>query len=332
MLSALTFALIAHPISQPSGRPQGTYEKLDLPGFSGMVPSEKGKSKVWTGKVEMLDPNQVSTYKAGDKLDFKQVGDVQVAVTDFSGANPMPTSEQILRNHELGTFRNPRFAGAHLRKTVCNFGETKVLCLDGSLVFNSPQRVIQAYLITFAFVDGTKIYQFQAITWNQAKYENLLVVLDGMKFGGTKVSGWITSTAGTFSIDGSPFSIKSPKALFPVLGEKADETLAGQYIGAVNVPQGNNYRYVLASLKENDTRTDAEILAVLARIAINADVPQGFKLDPKSSKGQFGFMDGTVKKQAGVEFRRKGRIAVIVAAARVPTGYPFGGVELVESK
>jgi hypothetical protein len=53
-------------------------------------------------------------------------------------------------------------------------------------------------------------------------------------------------------------------------------------------------------------------------------------MDPKTHKGQFTYMDRSVKREAQVQFRRKGRIAAIVAASRVPSDYSFGGVELVE--
>ena len=320
----MTAAYLISVTQTPPQTSMGVFENLKIPKMLGFVPSTQGTAKIWTGKLEILESNQALT--------FKQVGEVQVIVTDFSARKPTPITEQILANHERGLLTNTTLAASHFRKTVCTFSDKKVVVLDGSTIFNTPQKVAPMYMISFAFVEGTQLYQFQALSFNQEKYEDLLVSLDGMTLGGDKVSGWATSAAGTFSIARSPFSVKSPKALFPVLGEKDDESLGGQYIGAVNVPKGANYRYVLANLKENDSRSDAEILAVLTRIAVKAEVPQGFNIDPTTSKGQFTYMDGTVKKEAQVEFRRKGKVAAIVAASRVPTGYPFGGVELVEAK
>ncbi len=324
MLLAMTAAYLLSVTQTSPQAPQQFFENLGVPTLSAMAPSTKGTAKIWTGKLEMLESNQALT--------FRQVGEVQVVVTDLSGIKPTLTPEQILANHEAGILGNATLAASHFRKTVCTFGEKKVVVLDGSTIFNTPQRVSPMYMISFAVVDGTQVYQFQALTLNQEKYEQLLETLDRITLSGKKVTGWPSTSAGTFSIAGSPFSVKSPKALFPVLGEKADESLESQYIGAVNVPKGANYRYVLATLKEGDSRSDDEILAMLTRAALRAEVPKGLKVESKTHKGQFTYTDKTVKFEAQIEFRRKGRIAAVVAASRVPTGYPFGGVELVEAK
>lgn len=290
-----------------------------------MVATTKGPAKVWTGKLEMAQ-------EVNGALTFKQVGEVQVVVTDLSAVKPAPNPDQMLANHESGILRNQALAASHFRRTECTFGGTKVVVLDGSTILNNPQRVSPMFMISFAFVDDTQVYQFQALTINQDKYEQLLKTFDQMTLSGKKITGWPTASAGTFAIAGSPFSVKAPKALFPVLGEKADSSLESQYIGAVYVPKGAQYRYVLATLKEGDSRSDDEILPVLARAALGAEVPKGLKLDAKTRRGEFTFMKGTVKYEAQVEFRRRGRVAALVGASRVPSGYPFGGVELVEAK
>lgn len=299
-------------------------EKLALP-LGVMTATTKGPQKIWTGKLEVF-------VDSAKDLTFRQVGETTVVVTDFSAVKPAPSPDQILANHENGILGNKNFVASHLRKTVCTFGETKVVVLDGSTILNTPQRVSPMFIISFAVVENTQVYQFQALTNDQDKYERLLKDFNQITFGGKQITGWPTASAGTFSIVGSPFSVKAPKALYPVLGEKADASLANQYIGAVYVPQGAKYRYVLATLKEDDNRSDEEILQVLARAALETEAPKGLKLDPKTHKGAFAFMKGTVKYEAQVEFRRKGRVAALVGASRVQSGYPFGGVEMVEAK
>ncbi|MBS1706005.1 MAG: hypothetical protein JST40_09030 [Armatimonadetes bacterium] len=324
MLSTLSAAFLCAVAQSSPTEPLDRFENLSIPALPAMAPSTNGTTKIWNGKLEILE--------SGQALTFKQVGEVQLTVTDFTDTKPTPIPERVLVNYEVAVLGNKTLAGSHLRKTICKFGEKNVVVFDGSTIFKTPQRVSPMFLISFAFVDGTQLYQFQAITRDQDKYERMLGKLDGMTLTGKKITEWPSAAAGTFSIAGSPFSIKSPKALFPVLGEKVDESLEGQYTGAVYVPKGANYRYVLATLKESDSRTDEEILALLTRAALNVEVPKGLKLDPKTRKGQFTFDKGTVKYEAQLQFRRKGRLAAIVAASRVPTGYPFGGVELVEAK
>jgi hypothetical protein len=324
MLAALSAAYLFAGAQTTPQTSMGVFENLKLPRLLGLIPSTQGPAKVWTGKLESLRSDQA--------LAFQQVGEVQVTVTDFSSIKPTPTPDQILANYERSLLGNKMLAGAHFRKTHCTFGDKKVIVFDGTAVIATPERVSPMNVIAFAFIDSTQLYQFQALTLRQEKYEELLATLDGMELSGKKVTGWPSTTAGTFSIAGSPFSVKAPNALFPVLGEPIDESLESQYIGAVYVPKGAHYRYVLARLKEGDSRGDDEILAILTRAAISVEVPKGFKVDSKTRKGQFTFKRGPVNCEAEVEFRRKGNLAAVVAASRVPYGAPFGGVELVEAK
>jgi hypothetical protein len=231
MFSALSAAYLLAVSQTTPQTPMGVFENLKLPRMLGLIPSTQGPAKTWTGKLEMLVPNET--------LALKQVGEIQVITTDLSSSNPAPKSEQILATYRGAIFGSQTLAGSHLRVTPCKFGETNMIVLDGSSVLVTPDRVSPIYMIAFAFLDGTTAYQVQAFSLQPEKYEELLKAFENITLRDVKVSGWPTSFAGTFSTGFSPFSVKAPKALFPVLGEKVDESLEGQFIGAVNVPRGS---------------------------------------------------------------------------------------------
>lgn len=247
-----------------------------------------------------------------------------VSVTDLTKVKSRPSETEALDLHELHSRTNPALAAQSLHRIDAHVGDRPLVVLVGSAVAPNRDGPITSYVLSFAFVEGDRAYEFTEVSRFEADFKVGMERMAKMTFSEdgkapAGVSGLSFDLHGDYWVAGIPFALESPVIPRPVVPTTQDTDYAAEYSSRVSPNMGLSGTYVLyvRKLTPSDKRSDTELFKALLGLAFKS----GFTPAQVSVKGGSASFDveGVAGGKERYHFERVGSwIGLLVAT--VPKG------------